>query len=103
VTTVFCQYPKSLRFWLLEKASLVLAWLQKHDPDPVIQANDRQCLATPLRKADLPFLKRVATIGIIALALHVLAISGLLSALIVPALCIGLALMVHRFVCDRLP
>ena len=93
------QFLKSIHSWLREKAAAALAWLKQHGP--VAQDNAKQFLTSPLSEAEYALLKRISAIVGTALALYLVATSGLLTAIMVPGLCIGLALMLHKFAWDK--
>lgn len=93
------QYLKSIYSWLKEKAEVALAWLKQHGP--VARDNAKLFLTSPLSEAEYALLKRVSAIVGTALALYLVATSGLLTAIMVPGLCIGLALVLHKLAWDK--
>ena len=95
------QYLRSIHSWLKEKSEVALAWLKQNGP--VAQDNAKQFLTSPLSEAEYALLKRISAIVGTALALYLVATSGLLTAIMVPGLCIGLALMLHKFAWDKSP
>ena len=105
------QYLKSIYGWLQEKAKNTWNWLRQQVPmlcekgqdyQRVVQEQVQWFCTSPLSRAEYALLKRVSAIVGTALALYLVVTAGLLKILMVAVLCLGLALLLHRFFGDAI-
>ncbi len=106
------QYLKSIFNWLRAKAQGIRDWLDQQIPVVYERGQEFRRGAqeqmewfctSPLGKAEYALLKRVSGIVGTALALYLVVTSSLLQILMVTALCISLAWLLHRFFGDASP
>lgn len=89
---------KSLCYWLKEKSQAAWSWLRQNGPETreKAQARVRSFLTEPLNPSEYALLRRTSALMGTSAAIYVVTESGVIAALTVTGLCLGLALGLYK-------